>query len=259
MKQIFILSALSLVALAGCVKTKKLEEKGFSVSPVHNSGEENNLQDIKSDTLFETQPSSVLLTGVSKIRLTTIYKVNHDHKTGERFVGSNNYHTNYSEEGETNGNQWHYNLVPGFEAVYGYNLVNVSHFNTELKTNKMLFPKPVLIKTIYYPSFTNDTLYHKPINRNYILISAYDEDTNKDGFINIKDLRRFYHFDINGDTKTALIPQDYSAFKSEYDSGNDCMYIFAKHDENKDGFIQINEPIHIFMLDLKTVALTMMY
>ena len=79
----------------------------------------------------------------------------------------------------------------------------------------------------------------------------YDEDTNKDNYINARDLRRFYHFDINANTKRSLIPVNYSVYKSEYDPANDFMYVFAQLDKNGNGKIDKEEPDHIFWIDLK--------
>jgi hypothetical protein len=228
----------------------KLEQKGFAVSP--GSGEaQNKVDGISKDSLrFPTRPSSILLTGNSRYRLATVYKVNFN-KDSTTFIGSNDFHYNYERFGRTNGNQWNDNYLPGLEAVYGYNLVNVSHFDTENQTQKLLFEKPVLIKTLYYPAFSKDTLDYKPVNRNYFLVSVYDEDTNKDGFINVKDLRRFYSFDINAGNKKPIVPINYSIYQSEYDPANDLIYIFAKLDENKNGQIDELEPVNIFWVDLK--------
>lgn len=223
-----------------------MEEKGFSVSSIENRTDEND-NAIQHDSAFITKPSTVLLTGNPQVRLTTLYKVNYDKKTREGFIGSNSFHYNYNEEAYA----WNNHIMPGFEALYGYNLVNISHFDTESKQSHTLFEKPVLIKTFYYPSFETDSLNNKPVERSYFLLSVYDEDTNKDGYINTKDLRRFYHVDINGKTFTSLIPSDYSVFKSEYDSGNDFMYLFAQQDSNQNGKHDPQEPIHIFLVDLK--------
>ena len=82
------------------------------------------------------------------------------------------------------------------------------------------------------------------------MVSVYDEDTNKDGYINVKDLRRFYYFDINGINKKELIPKNYSVMSSEYDSANDYMYVFAKLDKNNNGKMEQEEPTDIFWIDL---------
>jgi hypothetical protein len=103
-----------------------------------------------------------------------------------------------------------------------------------------------LIKTLYYPTFSKDTLNNKPVVRNYFIVSVYNDDTNKDNFINLKDLRRLYLFDINGEKQKALIPENYSVFKSEYDSDNDLMFVFAQLDNNNNGRQDEGEPIHIF-------------
>jgi len=57
----------------------------------------------------------------------------------------------------------------------------------------------------------------------------------KMALFNIKDLRRLYLFNINGERKKALIPEEYSVFKSEYDSDNDFMFVFAQLDSNSNG------------------------
>jgi Ca2+-binding EF-hand superfamily protein len=228
-----------------------LEEKGFPVTSATSRDDEDPIAGIAQDSLtFPTRPSSVLLTGIPKYRLATVYKVNFN-KDSTTFIGSNDFHYNYESIGENDGNHWHNNYLPGLEAVYGYNLVNVSLFNTETQTQKNFFEKPVLIRTVYYPSFSKDTLSYKPISRNYFMISVHDEDTNGDGFINVNDLRRLYSFDINAENKKAVVPADYSVYKSEYDPANDFVYIFARFDANKNGQIEDLEPVDIFWVELK--------
>lgn len=230
----------------------KLEEKGFSVNSIVDNNDDDNPNGISKDSLkFETKPSNVLLTGLSEYRIATIYKVNYNKKSKSSFIGFNYFHFNYSEIGSSKGNRWNFNYMPGLEAVYGYNMVNVSHYNILTNKQILFFDNPVLIKTLYYPSFSKDTLNFEPVNRNYFMVSVYDEDTNKDGFINMKDLRRFYLFDINGKNKSLLIPRDYSIIKSEYDSANDFMYVFAQHDENENGEKDDGEALHVYWIDLK--------
>jgi hypothetical protein len=248
LKSIYFL--ISILIVTGC-KQDKLEEKGFRIASHESaSTKEKNVDGFSKDSLlFETRPSNVLLTGIPKYRLSTIYKVNYsDDQTS--FIGDNEFYVNDKEIGRTNGNQWNYNYMPGLQAIHGYNLVNISHYNTETQTQKNFFEKPVLIKSFYYPSFSKDTLNYKPINRNYYLVSVYDEDTNKDGYINLKDLRRLYYFDIDSKNRLPLIPVNYSVVKSEYDPANDYMYVFAKLDSNKNGTSNDKEPVHIFWIDL---------
>jgi hypothetical protein len=137
------------------------------------------------------------------------------------------------------------------EGVQGYNFVNISYCDIQSNKRKEFFDKPVLIKTLYYPSFSKDTLNNQIIKRNYFLVSVYNDDTNNDGFINQRDLRRFYLFDSNAERQKQLIPENYSVFKSEYDSENDIMFVFAHLDTNKNGQIEDNEQINIFWIDLK--------
>lgn len=229
----------------------ELEQKGFQVGPssvVDGTVQPNGLS--RDSLSFDTRPSNVLLTGIPHIRLTTVYKVNLRRDDSSVFIGSNNFHYRYEEENAM-GNNWHEHLMPGFEAVYGYNFVNISHFDVNTHGRKLFYERPVLIKTLYYPSFTKDTLNALPVTRNHFLITVFDEDTNKDGYINPKDLRRMHLFDVNGQRLKAAIPENYSVFSSEYDPANDRMYAFAKLDANNNGKADDGEPVHIYWIDLK--------
>lgn len=237
--------------LTGC-NNNRLEEKGFPVnqSQSFTQNEEDRTEGISNDSLkFDTRPSNVLLTGIANVRLTTVYKVNLQKKDGSTFIGSNQFLFNDIEAEK--GNNWNGNLIPGLEGVYGYNLVNISHYDINNNFKKAFFEKPVLVKTLYYPSFSKDTLNSIPVNRAYFLVSVYNDDTNKDGFINQKDLRRFYLFNSNGEKQNALVPENYSVFKSEYDPANDFMFVFAKLDKNANGQADDLEPVHIFWVNLK--------
>lgn len=249
MNRLFIAIFIGLLTM-GC-SDNKIEKKGFQVSEITEDERGQKIVGLQIDSLkLETRPRNVLLTKNKEHRLTPIYKVNYDKKTKRPYTGSNHYHSTWDDD-ENDGNNWNSNFMPGFEAIYGYNFINISHYNNETKTENKFFDRPVLIKTLYYPAFSNDTLNYEPVSRGYYMVSVYDEDSNKDGFINVKDLRRFYHFDINGMNKKGLIPKGYSVMSSEYDSGNDFMYIFAKRDENQNGQMELSEPTDIFWIDLK--------
>lgn len=237
---------LFLLLIVSCSKNK-IEKKGFAVNDAAIAQAEGIYQDTFQ---FETTPRNVLITKDKKHRLIPIYKVNYQKKTRMRFVGSNEYHWDYSNYGDDQGNRWNNNFMPGFEAVYGYNFVNIFHYDTEVELGNSFFEKPVLIKTLYYPAFSNDTLNNKSVVRTYYMVSVYDEDTNKDGFINVKDLRRFYHFDRSAKISVPLVPKEYSVMNSEYDPANDFMYVFARLDENSNGQMEVDEPTHIFWIDL---------
>ncbi len=252
MKNLTAILILALVGLTASCSKGKLEEKGFQVSSISENNEIDQETGLNQDSLkFETQPSNVLLTGVSNVRLTTIYKVNFSKRSKTTFIGSNSFYYGYEEPANSTGNNWNNNLMPGIGAVYGYNMVNISHYNIKENKQQNFFEKPVLIKTLYYPTFTKDTLNYKPVSREYFIVSVYNEDTNKDGFINVSDLRRFYLFNINGEKQKALVPENYSVLKSEYDPGNDFMYVFAQLDTNENGRRDEGEPIHIFWVNLK--------
>jgi hypothetical protein len=237
--------------------SRKYDEKGFAVSPSAETREEEDKPDgISKDSLvLETRATNILLTSYPQYRLATIYKVNF-HRDSTTYIGENYFHGSYGGYDEIEGNAFHYNLMPGLEAVYGYNLVNISHHNAMTQTHKNFFDKPVLVKTFYYPSFSKDTLNYKPVQRNYFMMSVYDEDTNKDGFINVRDLRRLYYFDIDANNRKPLVPVNYSIYKSEYDPANDYMYVFAMLDEDGNGKVSQLETAHVFWIDLKNPMLT---
>ena len=138
---------------------KKTEKKGFQVREITENEEGEKIVGLPIDSLtLETKPRNVLLTKNPIHRLTPIYKVNYAKKSGKPFTGSNAFHSNYWEYGENEENNWNNNFMPGFEAIYGYNFVNISHFNNKTKQENQFFERPVLIKTLYYPAFTKDTL-----------------------------------------------------------------------------------------------------
>ncbi len=224
--------------------SSKIMRKSWDEAPVAG---------FKADSLnFETRPSNIILTKNKEHRLTPIYKVNYMRNRKVTFIGSTHAHsTLYDKSNEIEGNNWNNNFMPGFAAVYGYNLINISHYNNAVKTEKRFFDRPVLINTLYFPAFSQDTLNNEPVTRRFYMVSAYDEDTNKDGFVNYKDLRRMYLFDIDGNKQKALVPKNYYVMSSEYDPVNDFMYIVARKDKNKNGQMELNEPTDIFWIDLK--------
>jgi hypothetical protein len=196
-----------------------------------------------------TYPQEVILNGMPEHRLVTIYRYLPPRKQDRSEYSS------YSYSGEYYDADDYSHFMPGLDLQFGYNLVNVAHYNMKSQKSNYLFENPVLVKSLYYPSWEQDSIgekpNRKPINRDYFLVSAYDEDTNKDTLLNKFDLRRFYHFNAACDVKTRLIPADYSVVRSQYDVDNDVMYIYAKHDDNQDGKIQRSEATHIFWMSLK--------
>lgn len=249
-----LLFLISIIALVSCKDNEsKFKEKGFQVEDIETVNDSVNPNAIKGDSLnFKTRSVDVLLTGNPNVRISPLYKINYSEKYKEFFTGSNDFHYNFDDTQEK-GNHWE-SLIPGFEAVFGYNMVNMYHFDHAKNSGHNIFAKPVLIKTCYYPTFDKDSLNFKPVQRNFYMISAYDEDTNKDKFINIKDLRRFYLFDENGENQQAIVPKNFSVTGAKYDSANDFIYVNASRDANNNGNIDKNEPFSVFYLDLKNPA-----
>lgn len=244
-------SILFLLAVVSCKSKKKTIDQTEQINMSDSSNAElfasdSTRKSIKGNASFKeiiTQPNAVVLTGTPDYRLVSIYKINES-------PTSNTQSEYYSDDEDQNEKQKHF--MPGIDILYGYYLLNIGHYG--MKTGKLsyLFDHPVLVKTLYYPSFEQDSLGKKPISRDYYMVSVFDEDSNKDGFINNKDLRRLYYVNRDNTTKIQLIPSDYSVIRSQYDSQNDAMYVFASKDENKDGSRNKKEPIHVFWIDLKS-------
>lgn len=196
------------------------------------------------------KPNKVLITAHPQHKLVTVYKEKITKDGKHTFIDGNYRHYSYNYDDDP-CNEWNGHFMPGLEAVYGYKMYNISHFDTASKSKNDLFDKAVLVKTLYFPAFEQDTLNCIPVKRDYYLVSVYDEDTNEDGVISSKDLRRLYSFDLNGINKQLLIPKEYSVTGSEYDVQNDDMYVFATLDENGNGLTERGELVHIFLLDLQ--------
>jgi hypothetical protein len=232
-------------------KHNKMEEQISVRSSFDSSDDEdqpsNSIRGNASLNQLTTKPFVVLQTGLLNHRLIPIYRVNNE-TTGK----NKNLNPSFFDDcyGYTSEEEEHY--MPGIDILFGYDLLNISHYDLKTDKQNLFFDHPVLINTLYYPAFIQDSIDNKPINRNYYFVSVYDEDTNKDSLINRKDLRRFFHFDENGSTKTLLVPADYSVIHSQYDWDNDLMYIFSRQDANKNGIAENNEPIHVFCVNLKT-------
>ena len=256
----FLLSTLALAFLLaqGC-STRKREAKEEQIrieSPAETKPDSNLVNSIQGNMAFgqiPTIPNEVLLTGLDEHRLVTVYKdrraaakKNHSGDDDDyASYGKRSYDYDYGSDREE-----HY--MPGLDLLYGYNLLNIAHYDLKTEKLNLLFEQPVLVKSLYYPSFIQDSLYEKPITRNYYLVSVYDADTNQDTLINRLDLRRLYYFDAAAVQKIQLLPADYSAVRSQYDPKNDVMYIFARQDANHDGTTKPKEPLHIFWVSLKT-------
>jgi len=253
MRSLFLL--LILTTLIASCDDDKLDKKGFQVREIIETEEGEKIVGLKIDSLkLETRPRNVLFTHSPTHRITPIYKVNYKNDGKEAFTGSNDFIRSWGHEFGEGINNWHNNYMPGFEVVRGYNFVNVSHYNNEVNKENKLFKKPVLIKHFYYPTPDKDTLNSIPVHRDYYMASVYDEDTNKDGYVTVKDLRRLYYFDMEGVNQRALVPTNYSVMSSEYDAMNDYMYIFARKDANGNGQMDISEPFDVFWIDLNEPA-----
>lgn len=253
MKRIYLPILFSIV-LISCEEEPKEVRKGFTVN--NSSPEEGkvNITGIQSDSAgFEIRPNGILLTAKPQDRLVPIYKLNYRLRKKDTiyYTGSNAFHYSYSELGRSEGNNWNNNFMPGFEAMYGYNFINIHYHNTLSKKTVQFFEKPVLIKTLYYPTPSKDTLNGEPVKREYYMISAYNEDTNGDGYINTDDLRRFFLFNLDGTLNVQLIEDGYSVNSSQYDPSNDYMYVYAALDENENGIQDDKEDVHVFWIDLK--------
>lgn len=247
-----LLFFIPILFLFSCDTDKKLE-KGFAVyDSLSGRGEENPLG--FSDTIpFEAKAGNVLITQENNIRLNSIFLVNINTEKETRFTGSNSFYYSYDNANQNKLNNWNGHFLPGFTTTNGYNMVNVAHFNFTDAKQKYLFQNPVLIRNLYYPSPEMDTLNGKPVTRQFIMVTAHNEDTNKDKQIDIHDLRRLFLYTLDGNALPVFIPNNYSIQSSQYDSKNDYVYFFARLDSNNNGKIEESEENHIFWLDLNNI------
>lgn len=253
MKKILLFLCIALSAVA-CTKQDIEKKKGIRVStPVETDEQTGNTKASASLNVgpeeIVTRPGRVILTKHPQYRLIPVFKLNYN-KKGEPYTGRISKHRFWAEE--TPGHNRNGNFMPGTAAAYGYKLMNISLSNFKEGTQQLFFDEPALIKTLYYPAISEDSINFKPVVRDYYMVSVYDEDTNGDGFIDFKDLRRFYLFDLEGKLQKALIPKSYGVLSSEYDIENDIMFVSAKLDANKNGKLETEEETHIFSINLKT-------
>lgn len=235
--------------LSSCEKNDHQLNKGFQVElPDSDEGEDPNEPKLHLAN-FDTRPGPVINTAHPEHRITPVFKINHD-KKGRPFIGSIAYHKNYRNYySDYDNDPGHF--MPGLEAVYGFNLTNMAHHRLDSMSQNLLFKQAALIKTLYYPALQTDSINDQPVIRDYYLVSAYDQDSNRDSIINWKDQRHFYYFDLNGENQSALVPLDYSVLNCRYDKSNDFMYVYAQKDGNVNGKRESDESIHIFWVDLK--------
>lgn len=242
MIKVTLITSLSIFLLS-CSKNTFEKYNGVNLkTPVASK----NIQTLKT---VISKPGRVHKTYHNNHRVIPVFRIDIDEKGNEEYAGSSYFHTSWHADDSINA--WHNHFMPGLSAISGYNMTNVADFNATTSRRTDFFKENVLVNTLYFPASIEDTLNKKIVKRNYYLVSVYDEDTNNDSLINYKDLRRFYHFDLNARKKTSLIPKNYSVLSSQYDYLNDFMYIKAKHDTDGNGKRDITEPIHIFWINMK--------
>lgn len=233
-----------MVVFFSCRNSNYSEKKGEQIRVEENTSFEE-FEKIDTGSIKKyIWPSSIVLTGISHQRIIAIYRnkylVDKDNRIS-RFSGDFGEDETYTYE--------HY--YPGFDLLSGYNLINLSYFQIPIGKTKLFFNKAVLIKSLYFPSFIQDSIEKKPILRDYYLVSVYDEDTNNDKILDRKDFRHFYCFSDSCTNKKQLLPNNTSLIRAQYDSPNDLLYLYAKLDENKNGSIEKTEPLNIYLLNLK--------
>lgn len=245
-----LITVITVCLSISCSQKEQKEEQISIESHSASQTPDSNLNSVQGNISFNliaSSPNSVVLTGLPDHRLVTIYKTKKGDNSARQYSGFSYSSMNLDEETESTP----HHIMPGFEILYGFNLINVAQFDIKNQKLNLFFKNPVLIKTLYYPSFKQDSIEKKPVVRDFYLVSVYDEDTNKDTLINKKDLRHFYYYDAGCNQKIQLIPPAYSVIRAQYDSANDIMYVFAILDENKNGTCEKQEPVHIFLIDLK--------
>jgi hypothetical protein len=249
MKNQLVLFYLAVLCVIVSCSERQTKGEEIRVTQTQIDTDTTDINSIEGNVSFDqilSQPNRVVLTGLPQHRLITVYKTKED---AEREAQRSAYYYENDSEDER-----YEHFMPGIDLIFGYNLLNIAHYDLAGEKLNYLFDHPVLVKSLYYPSFEQDSIDDVPVNRDYYLISAYDEDTYVDTLLNRLDLRHMYYFNAQGTEKLQLVPADYSVERSQYDWQNDLMYIFARHDANKNGNADKKEPLHIFWIDLKKPA-----
>jgi hypothetical protein len=237
---------LCILVIASCTSRKNTnkEEIRLDAESIKNDSVSDIETDSASASAFQTYPSAVITTGLPDQRLVTIYRKEADAK--RNFIetySSRSYYNDY-------GSEFEQHFMPGIDLIHGYNLINIAHHNFSTGKTTMLFNHSVVVRSIYYPSFVQDSINKKPVTRNYFLISAYSDDTNNDTLINKKDLRRLILVNADASEQKSLLPSDYAVVRSQYDAMRDVMYLFARKDLDSNGKSESSEPLHIFWISL---------
>jgi hypothetical protein len=245
----FLCLAIAAINLSCSREEKKMKEEQIAAPDMadETSGPDSTLNSVQGNMALSqipSTPNAVILTGMPGHRLVTVYK----DKPSKNASGERSWFYKGAYDDDVSSQEEHF--MPGIDILYGYHLLNIAHYDLTNSKLNFMFKHPALIKTLYYPSVEKDSLNKQPVNRNYYLVSVYDEDTNKDTLINRKDLRRFYLFDSSVTVRTQLIPPDYSVIRSQYDAQNDVMYLYASFDANKNGTRDKGEPVCIFWFSL---------
>ena len=244
----YLFSFLFIAGLFACKQEKKVKDQSISLSETTAGFDTSSgINSSNNFTQLNTTPNDLVLTGNDKIRLLPIYKIPQSQDKNILYDQG----TSFDTEKEILREDDYRYYMPGIDIIKGYNLVNIGHYNSDKGLLSYFFKKPVLVRTLYFPGVYKDSLNKKEINRNFFLVSAYNEDTNNDSLINNKDYRRLFYIDILNETQISLLPNDYSAIRSSYDFKNDVMTIRARKDTNKNGDLEKTEPISIFLLDFK--------
>ncbi|MEG5135438.1 hypothetical protein QUB36_30545 [Microcoleus sp. AT8-B1] len=244
----YLINFIFLIGVFSCKQQKDAKEQSISLRETTATFDTSSgISSSNNFTQLNTTPNDLVLTGNDKIRLLPIYKIPPSHDKNILYDQG----TSFDNEKEILKEDDYRYYMPGIDIIKGYNLVNIGHYNSDKGLLSYFFKKPVLVRTLYFPGVHKDSLGKKEVNRNFFLVSVYNEDTNHDSLINNKDYRRLFYFDILNETQISLLPTDYSAIRSSYDFKNDIMTIRARKDENKNGDLEKSEPISIFLLDFK--------
>jgi hypothetical protein len=229
-------------------ETKTPEDDVVEVDGEISTQLENNM--VVPDTTFDTldfYPKEIITTGNPPHRLISIYR---SQKMAESVREKFSFSSDYSSYGTDHFADIEERYMPGIDLLHGFNLVNLADYDLKSKQLNYLFDHPVIIRSVYYPSFTPDTLNKIPLHRDYYIVTVYNQDTNGDTLISTSDLRRIYLFQPGGVARVPVIPNNYSVIRSQYDSLTDSFFIFARLDANRNGQPEVEEPIHIFSMNL---------
>jgi hypothetical protein len=131
--------------------------------------------------------------------------------------------------------------------ITGY-LQNLKFQKIDSDSIKALVNEPVLIQTATYLKSVSDK-----INKQIMVYTMYDVDTNKDGKLDTSDIKALYLSKISGDKLTKISADFQELIDWELIESKNRLYFRTVEDTNKNGKFDGKDVVHYNYIDLATI------